>query len=92
MEFIVIFLLLMVLSIMISGSIFKSRDSFYIKFYGLKNHTNKYLIQNIINFIFCVLNLIMAYLVYYHYLEIFWIVIIPLIIRLVAYFLKKYIK
>lgn len=92
MDIIVIVLILLVLFVMFFGIIYKSRDSFFIKYYGLENYKNKYLIQNILNFIFCTVTLLMAYIVYFYSIDYYLLVIVPLIIHLTNYILKKFIK
>lgn len=89
MNEIIVFLILSFLIFLILGVIYRSSDSFFIKLYGLEKNKNKYLIQNIINFVFCLLCLIAIYLVYFNKIEKYLIILVPFISGLNQLFLKK---
>lgn len=91
-ELIIIVLSLLFFCVLILGILNRSRDSFFIKYYGLENHKHKYLIQNIINYLFCFTILIITcFLYFYHMSEIF-VVLIPIIVKGATVALKKVIQ
>ncbi len=89
MDKIIVFLISLFLLYSILGLIYRSSDSFFIKLYGLEEYKNKYLIQNIINSVFCLLCLISIYLIYFNKIENYLILLVPFISGLNQMFLKK---
>lgn len=89
MNGIIVFLILLFLLNLILGIIYRSSGNFFIKLYGLEKHRNKYLIQNIITLVFCILCLIAIYLVYFNKIESYLILLVPFISGLNQMFLKK---
>lgn len=89
MELIIIVLSLLFFCILILGLLNRSRDSFFIKYYGLENYKHKYLIQNIINYLFCFTILIITCFLYFYHISEIIVIIIPLIVKGITVILKK---
>lgn len=92
MELIIFALSLLFFGIIILGLRNRSKDSFFITFYGLKNHKNKYFLQNIINYLLCATILIITYFLYFYNINKIIIVLIPIITKLAIVILKKIIQ
>jgi hypothetical protein len=92
MDVLIIFLSFLFFTVLVLGLKNKSRDSFFLKYYGLTHHKNKYLIQNIINYLFCLVILVMTYLIYFYHIHNVWITFIPLFVHTITYVLKKHIE
>lgn len=91
-ELIIIVLSLVFFCVLILGIMNRSRDSFFIKYYGLEKHKYKYLIQNIINYLLCVTILVITCFLYFYDMNEIFVVLIPLIVKGAVVVLKKIIQ
>lgn len=92
MELIILALSVLFFGVLILGLWNRSKDSFFIKIYGLDNHKNKYFIQNMVNYLLCATILIITYFLYFYHINKIIIVLIPIIIKLTIVLLKRIIE
>ncbi len=85
----ILVLSLLFFCVLILGFMNRSRESFFLKYYGLENHKYKYFIQNIINYILCTMVLIITCMLYFFHVNGIIIVLIPFVIKIAAVLLKK---